>query len=258
VRSPFARRFRSETRTSTLVALRALARRLSLLSASSTSAVAAVDEVRGRGFSVWAVPTSERLAERLQGSVTGPQAGQFLLSSGVLGERPFAQASGMPASSPWSAMAFWDGTSFRGILVWLWTGERMTSTGDLISDLPVTSPAGMFTPQLPDNEFRRVEPIVISPAGTVVLSGTANTGFNFSSAQQAGPGGSFSLSFFSADDGVWGILPGRGVDGDTPGSALSTGAYGFNNYNSGEPISEFFWGGPAEASSNAVAVVFSA
>lgn len=261
MKSPFSRRFRGGASTpGTVAALRALARRLDSITATASSAGAAVGELIDSGFSVWAVPTSDRLAERLQGTTEVPAAGQFRLTGGVLGERAFqtARGAGVPEQAPWSAMAFWDGTRFRGIVVWLWTGKRMLGDGTLVDDLPVVDPASQFYPVLPDNQFRHVQPVVIDAGGTVVLSGAANTGVNFSSAQQAGPGGSWSSSFFSADDGVWGIHPGRGVDGDTPGPFLTAGSYGFINANAGEPVSQYFWGGSAQSSSNAVAVIFSA
>lgn len=261
MKSPFSRRFRGGRSTpGTVAALRALASRLATVSANASSAGAAVSAVVSSGYSVWAVPTSDRLAERLQATTATPAAGQFRLVDGVLGERPFqtSRGAGVPEQAPWSAMAFWDGTQFRGILVWLWTGQRMLGDGTLVDDLPVTDPASQFYPVLPDNQFRHVQPVVIDASGAITLAGASNTGVNFSSAQQAGPGGSWSTSFFSADDGVWGIHPGRGVDGDTPGPFLTTGSYGFINANAGEPVSQYFWGGAAQTSSNAVAVVFSA
>jgi hypothetical protein len=157
-------------------------------------------------------------------------------------------------------MAFWDGTQFRGILVWAWTGNTITGANTVVSAArPVTTPAEMFSPTTGDSLFRQVRPIVIEANGTVTLNGAeANTGFQFSSAQNPTSNGYHTTSFFSQDDGVWGFRPGAMLDGDTPGPALTTGGYGISAYQASEPITTYYWGGDSQSSANYVGVVFSA
>jgi len=265
MKSPFETfgSFGATSDTSVLSALRALARTLRTVEANSTSVDAARDAITTRGWSVWAAPTSQRVAEALSGT-TGPVGpGQFRYrAGGPLGERALGTLSGAtPAAGlPWTAMAFWDGTQFRGIILWAWTGDVITAASTVRSgERPVTTPATMFSPMTGDNEFRRVLPVIIDSTGDVLVNGTpSNTGFQFSSAQNPTSNGYHTVSFFSQDDGSWGIQPGARTDGDTPGAALGTGAYGFNNYNSSEPVTQYFWGGPSQPSSNFVGVVFSA
>lgn len=246
-----------------LGALRALARNLATVPASAASVTAAVAAIEERGMSVWAAPTATRVAEQLTGTTGTVSAGTFRYrAAGPLGQRDLGVLTGAtPAAGlPWSAMAFWDGTSFRGIIIWAWTGDTITALGEVTAGArPVTTPAQMFSPVTGDSVYRRVRPLVISASGDVVLDGSqAATGFQFSSAQNPTANGYYSTSFFSQDDGVWGIQPGGTVDGDVPGSALTTGAYGFQNFNGGEPVTQYWWGGAAQTSETMAGVVFSA
>lgn len=246
-----------------LGALKSLARSLASITANATSVAAAVSTIEARGFSVWAAPTATRVAEALTGTTGTVTAGTFQYrAGGPIGTRDLGALTGAtPAAGlPWTGMAFWDGTSFRGILVWAWTGDTINSSGEVVAGArPVTSPAAMFSPVTGDGLFRRVRPVVISNTGEIVLDGSAsNTGFQFSSAQNPTANGYYSTSFFSQDDGVWGIQPGANIDGDVPGPSLATGAYGFQNFNGSEPVSTFWWGGASETSSTFAGVVFSA
>lgn len=248
---------------STLSALRALARTLNQITANNVTVGEAVTAIDSRGYSTWAVPIPTKMSETLSGTTGTPGAGQFRYRvSGPLGQRDLGTLTGpTPASGlPWTAMAFWDGTSFRGIIVWAWTGDTINASEQTVSQsLPVTSPASMFSPMTGDNVYRRVLPIIISADGSLAVNAVpANTGFQFSSAQNPSANGYHTTSFFSQDDGTWGIQPGARIDGDIPGTALTTGGYGFNNYNSSEPVTTYYWGGPVQSSANYVGVVFSA
>ncbi len=248
--------------SSTLSAISSLARSLVSIPADSSSASSAVAEIAGRGFSVWAVPTSVKLAETVSGTTGVPTVGQFRYrAGGPLGERDLGLLTGDTAAAglPWSAMAFWDGTQFRGIVISAWTGRKLDSLGADAGALAVTSPASIFYPMTGDNVYRQVRPIVVGPDGAVVVNGSSTTtGYQFSSAQVPTANGYYSTSFFSADDGVWGIQPDARIDGDIPGTSLASGGYGFQNFNGSEPVYNIFWGGAAEASSTAVGIIFSA
>lgn len=248
---------------SVLSALRALAQFLATVSANNASVSSAVTSIEARGYSAWAVPVPAKMSETMTGVQTQPGAGQFRYrAGGPLGVRDLGLLTGAtPARGlPWTGMAFWDGTAFRGILVWAWTGATINALNQTVAGArPVTTPAQMFHTMTGDALFRQVRPLVIEANGTLTLDGSnANTGFQFSSAQNPTANGYYSTSFFSQDDGVWGFQPGAMVDGDTPGPSLTTGAYGFNNYNTSEPVNNYYWGGPVQASSNFVGVVFSA
>jgi hypothetical protein len=152
----------------------------------------------------------------------------------------------------------WNAGEFLGIAWTGWTGDTITDSGEILTAArPVTTPASIFSPTTGDLVYRRIRPVVILPDSTVVEF-LEETGYQFSSAQNPTANGYSTASFFSADDGVWGFWPGQRIDGDTPGAALGTGAYGIANYDSSEPVTEFYWGGPAQATANTVAVVFSA
>lgn len=246
-----------------LDALRALSITLSSVAANNVTVSTAVSTVEARGYSVWAVPIPAKMSETMSGVQTVPGAGNFRYrASGPLGVRDLGTLTGStPARGlPWTGMAFWDGTQFKGILVWAWTGNTINTSNTVVSAArPVTTPAQMFSPTTGDSLFRQVRPLVIEANGVVTLNGSAsNTGFQYSSAQNPTSNGYYSTSFFSQDDGVWGFQPNLKVDGDTPGPSLSTGAYGFNNYNTSEPVTQYFWGGTAQSSANFVGVVFSA
>ena len=249
--------------SSVLSALRALAQFLATVSANNTSVASAVSAIDARGYSTWAVPVPAKMSETMSGTQTTPGAGQFRYrASGPLGVRDLGTLTGpTPASGlPWTGMAFWDGTAFRGIIIWAWTGATINAQNETVSGArPVTTPAQMFSPTTGDALFRQVRPIVIEANGTLTLDGSnANTGFQFSSAQNPTSNGYHTTSFFSQDDGVWGIRPGAMLDGDTPGPALTTGGYGISAYQAAEPVTTYYWGGASQASSNYVGVVFSA
>ena len=248
---------------STLDSLRALARTLASVTANATNVATAVAAVEDKRYSVWAVPVPTRVAEAMTGTTSTPGAGQFRYrAGGPLGTRDLGVLTGLTAASglPWTGMALWDGTAFRGIIVWAWTGATINALNQTVAAArPVTTPAAMFSPTTGDDLYRQVRPLVIEATGTLTLNGSnANTGFQFSSAQNPSANGYHTTSFFSKDDGVWGILPGAMLDGDTPGPALTTGGYGISAYQTSEPVTTYFWGGASQASSNYVGVVFSA
>ena len=248
---------------SVLNALRALAQLLATVSANNVSVSSAVSTIEARGYSAWAVPVPAKMSETMTGVLAQPGPGQFRYrAGGPLGVRDLGTLTGAtPARNlPWTAMAFWDGTQFRGILVWAWTGATINALNQTVAGArPVTTPAQMFHTTTGDALFRQVRPLVIEANGTLTLDGSnANTGFQFSSAQNPTANGYYSTSFFSQDDGAWGIRPGSSIDGDVPGPSLATGSYGFQNFNGSEPVSQFWWGGTAETSDTFAGVVFSA
>lgn len=251
----------TETTSSTLMRLGALAQQLNGISANATSVAHAVSAISAE-HSVWAIPTGARMSESMSITTGSISPGQALASAnGRLGTRSFGTFTGAGDAyqHPWSAMAFWTGSRFAGIVVSIWTGDTISSSNVRVAGaLPVHDAASQFYPTTGDNQYRHVLPIVIQPSGYAVTFEAQNTGWQYSSAQNPSSNGYYSTSFFSQDDGVWGLQPDRLIDGDSPGLALTTGGYGFNNYNGTEPVLNYYWGGPVQTSSNFVGVVFSA
>jgi hypothetical protein len=251
----------AEISASTLVRLGALAQQLNGIAANATTVASAAAAVSAE-HSVWAIPTGARMSETLSVTTGTISPGTALASAnGRLGIRSFGTFTGGGGAyeHPWSAMAFWTGSSFAGIIVNIWTGDTINASNVRSANArPIFDAASQFYPTTGDNLYRHVLPILIQPSGYAVVFDAQNTGYQYSSAQNPSANGYYSTSFFSQDDGVWGIQPDRLIDGDAPGLALTTGGYGFNNYNGTEPVLSYYWGGPVQASANFVGIVFSA
>lgn len=247
--------------SNSLLKLAALAQQLSGITANATNVADAVAAISAE-HAVWAIPTGARMSETLSVTTSVLSPGTALASAnGRLGIRSFGNFTGAgdDYEYPWSAMAFWTGTAFAGIIVSIWTGDTINTSNVRIANArPVFDAASQFFPTTGDNLYRHVLPILIQPSGYAVIFDTANTGYQYSSAQNPSDNGYHTISFFSQDDGVWGLQPDRLIDGDSPGLALTTGGYGFNNFNGSEPVLNYYWGGPVQASSNFVGIVFSA
>jgi hypothetical protein len=238
-----------------------LAQQLQGIAANATNVATAYNAI-ARTYSVWAIPTGMHMSETLSATTPPCTPGTFAISAdGRLGIQSFEPFRGLAGVDelPWSAMAFWDGTQFRGIAISLWTQATITSANVVTANAqPVVDAVSQFYPTTGDDLYRQLIPVVVQPNGQFVTFDAPNTGWQFSSAQNPSANGYYSTSFFSQDDGVWGLQPNRLLDGDTPGLSLTTGGYGFNNYNATEPVLNYYWGGPSQTSANFVGIVFSA
>lgn len=163
----------------------------------------------------------------------------------------------------WMAMAVYDGTNdgFRGILLWIFLNELITSTNNVITGTAsVTTAASIFFPSVfsSTSNYRRIYQVVIGPSGGLSASNiSGNAGWLFSSAQLATSAGYRTTNLFSADDGSWAYILGGKVNGDTPGPSYKTSnGYGFGNYNNVDISSSLYWAGVQVSSTNYVGFVF--
>ncbi len=163
----------------------------------------------------------------------------------------------------WMAMAVYDGSTngFRGIMLWVFLNELITSTNSVISNTAsVTNAVSIFRPSIftNTNNYRRIYQVVIDKSGGLSASNfSGNAGWLFSSAQNSGVNGYNSTNLFSADDGTWAFIIGGKVNGDQPGPSFkTTNGYGFGNYNNTDSTSNLYWNGTNVISTNYVGFVF--
>ena len=162
----------------------------------------------------------------------------------------------------WMAMAQYDGTNFDGILVWIFTGDSVNSSGTVSSGTrSVTNVKDIFYPVgAKTTNYHHIYPIAIDPNGTVTSNTTSgSSGWNFSDGAAAGTAGYNTTSRFAADDGQWGFtIPGY-TDGNAGGTIFSTSppGYGMGNQNSGDSSQNTYWNGVNTSNNNNVGFVFS-
>lgn len=167
----------------------------------------------------------------------------------------------------WMAMAVFDGTysfsppnGFRGIMIWIFTGELISSTNSVIATGSVTSTSTIFYPSIftSSDRYRRIYQIVLNKNGGITASNVSgNGGWLFSSAQNAGVNGYLNTTRFSADDGIWAFRIGEKVNGDNPGPHyMNTNGYGMGNYNTSDIGSYLYWNGSNISSTKYVGFVF--
>jgi hypothetical protein len=162
----------------------------------------------------------------------------------------------------WMACAIYDGSTngFRGILLWVFLNQLITSTGTVITGTAsVTRTSDIFFPaSFGTDRYRRIYQVVIGPGGGLSASNVSgNAGWIFSSSQNSNSNGYNATSRFSADDGTWAFILGGKSNGETPGpSYRTTNGYGFGNYNSSDISSALYWAGVSLASTNYVGFVF--
>lgn len=166
----------------------------------------------------------------------------------------------------WMGMAVYDGTNngFRGIMLWVFLNELISSTGSVTTGTAsVTSAADIFFPSnFGINNFRRIYQVVIGPTGNISTSDVSgNAGWIFSSSQNAGSSGYNSTSRFSSDDGTWAFVIGGKNNGESlnwspPPTYRTTNGYGFGNINSSDLSSVFYWDGSSFQTTNYIGFVF--
>jgi hypothetical protein len=166
----------------------------------------------------------------------------------------------------WMACAIYDGTTngFRGILLWVFLNEIITSAGAVITGTgSVTKTSDIFFPSnFGSDRYRRIYQVVIGPGGGLSASNvTGNAGWIFSSSQNTNSNGYNATSRFSADDGTWAFVIGGKNNGEAVGQSTvptyrTTNGYGFGNFNSTDSSSALYWNGVSVPTTNYVGFVF--
>lgn len=160
----------------------------------------------------------------------------------------------------WMAMAQFDGGGFDGILLWIFTGDSVNTSGTITSGTrSVTSVRDIFYPDgAANSDYHHIYPIAIDPTGTVTSNTTSgSSGWNFSDGQNPTTAGYYLTNAFANDDGQWGfVIPGY-TDGNFGGTIFTTNGYGMGNQNGGDSSNNTYWNGVNTANSNNMGFVFS-
>ena len=161
----------------------------------------------------------------------------------------------------WMAMAQFNGSSFAGLLLWIFTGDQVTNTGSITQGArSVTTVRDIFYPDgVGSSNYHHIYPIAINSSGTVTSNTTSGaSGWNFSNNANPGTSGYYQTGRLAQDDGQWGFrIPGY-TDGNAGGSIFTTNGYGMGNYNSGDSNQSTYWNGSNTGSStNNMGFVFS-
>lgn len=160
----------------------------------------------------------------------------------------------------WMAMAQFDGTNFDGILLWIFTGDSVNTSGTITSGTrSVTNVRDIFYPDgVGTTDYHHIYPIAIDPSGSVTSNTTSGaSGWNFSNGQNPVSAGYNSTSRFASDDGQWGfVIPGY-TDGNNGGTIFAPAGYGMGNQNSGDTSQNTYWNGSNTQSANNMGFVFS-
>jgi len=170
----------------------------------------------------------------------------------------------------WMAMAQYDGTSFDGILVWIFTGDQVSNSGTITSGTrSVTTVRDIFYPAgTGSTNYHHFYPIAIAANGTIYSNtNSGKCGWNFSNGSQSTISGYNATNKLSADDGVWGFIIPTGtntgyVDGNAPGltpksASSTTPGFVMGNYDGSDTNSDTYWNGVNTSSTNNVGFVFS-
>lgn len=256
---------------------------LSNISSTNFGSVQSTIQSANSTFNVFAVVTHQRNAESLVGATTSTGKRTFTqpgfvanssatnrLSTGkVIADMSGGINYNLPEidGKKWMAIALYDGThsfsppnGFRGILLWIYTGEVITSTNSVIATGSVTTTSTIFYPSnfSSTDRYRRIYQVVLNKDGGLSASNiSGNAGWLYSSAQNAQLTGYNNLSIFSSDDGVWAFIVGGKVNGDNPGPYyMNTNGYGMGNYNSSDIGSYLYWNGTNIATTKYVGFVF--
>ena len=250
---------------------------LTSITASNFGTVQSTIQAADPSFNVFAVATQNNNSESLQGvsaaggktTFTTPRfvfnsSASNILSTG----KTIVDMSGGSDHSlsaidgrKWMAMAVYDGTAngFRGILLWIFTGDSISSTNVVTSGgRTITDARSIFAPTLGATTFARIFQVVIGNSANVLASNTGgNAGWNFSDSQGAGAATGYNLtSRFSSDDGFWAFVLGGKVNGNTGPDYKVANGFGFGNFNSTDNSSQLFWSGSAVSGTSYVGFIF--
>lgn len=150
----------------------------------------------------------------------------------------------------WMAGAFYTGSAFKGIIIWVFTGKIINGSGTIQSGTRDNSQVKkIFYPDHTSGRYSEIYPIVIGSNGTITnysVSTSTRTGWSYSNNQQPGVNGYRLSNRFSQDDGAWGFVMNDQNDGNTPGLYLSNGAngkpsFGINNQNAGDTSDSYLY-----------------
>jgi len=258
--------------------LQSLASSLSGLSASNNNFGSVTSAINSHvsDFNVFAIAQQNAIAEQLFGIAAsggvhpGTQAGfvynqdngNYLGTGGTLSDFSGGSAQGYSSADgkKWMAAAMFNSGSFRGLMVWVFTGDRINqSNGITTNQYNIQRTADFFYPDVGNYEYHRIYSFVIAPNGTIESTDfTGNQGWRFSNNQIPNQQGYQTTARFASDDGFWAFAQGgRKVDGNTPGpSYTTTQGYGFGNYNAGDGGNGFYWNG-SYITNNYVGFIFS-
>jgi len=250
---------------------------LTNISSANLGTVQSTIQSANSSFNVFAVATHSANSESLQGTSaaggkTTLSAGRFVFNSSAsnilsTGNTIIDMNGGANNSlstidgKKWMAMAVYDGTTngFRGILLWIFTGDSISSTNVVTTNgKVVTTTKSIFQPALGATSYARIYQVVIGNSGNVLASNTTgNAGWNFSDGQNPGATTGYNATNrFSADDGFWAFVIGGKVNGNAGPSYQAANGYGFGNVNSIDTSSQLRWAGTAIAGSTYVGFIF--
>ena len=250
---------------------------LTSITSSNFGTVQSTIQAANSSFNVFAVAAHNSNSESLQGVsaaggkttfttsrfVFNSSASNILSTGNTIVDMTGGSNNSLAAidGKKWMAMAVYDGTvnGFRGILLWVFTGDSITSSNVVTAGgRTITDARSIFAPTLGATTFARIFQVVIGNTGNVLASNTGgNAGWNFSDGQAAGASTGYRLtSAFSADDGFWAFVLGGKVNGNTgPGYAVANG-FGFGNFNSSDSSSQLFWSGSLVSGTSYVGFIF--
>jgi len=259
--------------------LQSLASTLSGLSAGPNNfgSVTAAINNQVNDFNVFAIAQQNAMAEQLPGIASadgvhpGTQAGfvyntsngNYLGSGNILSDFSGGAAAGYSAADgkKWMAAAMYANNVFQGLMVWVFTGDRINQSNGITSgQYNIQRTADFFYPDVGNYEYHRIYSFIIAPNGTIQASDfTGNQGWRFSNNQVPNQFGYQATTRFASDDGFWAFaMGGRKVDGNTPGPTYATTqGYGFGNYNGGDSGAGFYWNGSSLTFNNYVGFIFS-
>ena len=168
----------------------------------------------------------------------------------------------------WMAMALYDGSNngFKGILVWIFTGDNVTINDNIINSAKnFTNTASIFYPDNSFHVYNKIHQIVVDNNGSIEQSHTSNVtngfaGWNLSNAQNPSNNGYYNTNRFSMDDALWGFQIGEKLEGNYPGPYITSNLsnkYGAGNSNSADfTANKVYWNSVQTNTSNWVGFVF--
>ena len=244
---------------------------------SNLQSVQSIIESANSTFNVFAVVGNGDLAENLEGtSVAGGKAthtaegfiynssSSDILSTGnTIADMSGGITEGLEVidGKKWMAMAQFDGSAFDGILLWIFTGDSVNSSGTVSSGgRSVTNVKDIFSPYGSSSNYHHIYPIAISSTGSVDSNTTSgDSGWNFSNGSGANSAkGYYSNSQFSGDDGQWGFLIPGFTDGNGGGTIFQNDGYGMGNQNGGDTSQSYsYWDGALDNNTDYLGFVFS-
>ena len=225
------------------------------------------------GFNVYAVLTRgsiSQMAENLSGKASSNGKFTFLdsapgfaynstlgkLSTGTtVTDLSGATFNTLANGKKWFALANWYNGSFYGIMLWIFTGETITSANAVAGTANSRTAPWLWHqrpgPQYSGNVYWRIYSEVFGNTGTRIVSDyTGNQGWAFTNSVADNTTGYNSTGQLSPDDGAWGLGMGSGlkVEGNSPGPSLPNSGwlaaqqYGHGNYDGADSSYGFYWG----------------